>query len=293
MPQTAAEIVRILDVESVGEDCFLGRHPEESLLAKVYGGQLFGQALVAAARTVAPARPAHSFQAICLEPGTHGEDVRYEVERIRDGRSFSARSVLAFQGDRPVLRLTASFQPREPGLSHQACMPAVRRPEHLPFLHDVMNESSSLSGEEWRLEWGGLDMRYVPENLEHPLGNTPAVQQLWVRVKQPLPNDPDLHRHTLAYLSDLTLLSTSLLPHGILLGAPDLPRATLNHSLWFHDEARADEWLFVDQRSPWAGGARGLSFASVYTADGRHVASLAQEGLIRPLREMRHQLGLA
>ena len=292
MPKSASEIVRILDMESVGEDSFIGGHPDTSLLTKVYVGQLFGQALVAAARTVDSSRPVHSLQAACLDPGMHGEPVRYEVERIRDGRSFSSRSVRAFQGSRQVLRLMASFQPREPGLVHQVSMPAAPPPEEMPHLHEVMSEASTLSGEEWRLEWGGLDIRYVPDNLGNPPGQAPAVQQLWVRVKQPLPDDAALHRHALAYLSDLTLLSTSLLPHGIVFGAEDLPRATLNHSVWFHEDARADEWLFVDQRSPWAGGARGLSFASVYTADGRHVASLAQEGLIRPLREMRRRLGM-
>jgi acyl-CoA thioesterase-2 len=155
-----------------------------------------------------------------------------------------------------------------------------------------MHKASALSAEEWRQEWAGLDLRYIPDNLRSASGRGTGVQQLWVRVKQTLPDDPALHQHTLAYLSDLTLLSTSLLPHGIVFGAPDLPRATLNHSVWFHAPARADEWLFVDQHSPWAGGARGLSFASVYTVDGQLVASLAQEGLIRPLGEMRQRLGM-
>jgi acyl-CoA thioesterase-2 len=292
VPKSAAEIVRILDVNETGEDCFLGGHPDESLLEKVYGGQLIGQALASAARTVDPARPAHSLQATCLDPGRHGAPIRYEVERIRDGRSFSSRSVRAFQGDRQVLRLIASFQPDEPGLAHQVTMPPVANPEDALHLYDVMRTSSSMSHDEWRTEWTGLDIRYTREDPLASTGCVPGVQQLWVRVRDRLPDDPALHRNTLAYLSDLTLLSTSLLPHGILLGSPDLPRATLNHSVWFHGEARADEWLFVDQRSPWAGGARGLSFASVYTADGRHVASLAQEGLIRPLREARRYFGL-
>jgi acyl-CoA thioesterase-2 len=292
MPQTASEIARILDVESLGDDRFRGAHPDESLLDKVFGGQLIGQALVSAARTVDPARPAHCLQAVCLDVGRHGEPVRYEVERVRDGRSFSSRSVRAFQGSRQVLRLTASFQPRERGLAHQVRMPAAPPPEEVPLLQDVMLTASTLSDEEWRREWAGIDLRYVSDNLGTPTGRGPGVQQIWVRVKQRLPDDPGLHRHIIAYLSDLTLLSTSLLPHGIVLGAPDLPRATLNHSVWFHHDARADEWLFIDQRSPWAGGARGLSFASVYAADGRHVASLAQEGLIRPLREIRRRFGL-
>jgi acyl-CoA thioesterase-2 len=292
MPETAAEVVRILELDPVGEDCYLGGHPEDTLLAKVFGGQLIGQALVAASLTVDMERPAHSLQALFLEPGRHGDPVRYEVERVRDGRSFSSRSVRAVQSGRPVLRMMASFQPPEPGLTHQIRMPVAPPPENVPPLHHVMAAASELSGDEWRREWGGLDIRYVAENLANHPGHAPAVQQLWVRVKGPLPDDPALHRHTIAYLSDLTLLSTSLLPHGIVFGAAELPRATLNHSVWFHADARADDWLFVDQCSPWAGGARGLSFANVFTADGRHVASLAQEGVIRPLGQMRRQLGL-
>jgi acyl-CoA thioesterase-2 len=188
--------------------------------------------------------------------------------------------------------MMASFQPHELGLAHQLQMPPAKSPEVVPTVHDVMRKASSLPADEWRQEWAGLDLRYIPENLSNASSRATGVQQLWVRVKQTLPDDPGLHQHTLAYLSDLTLLSTSLLPHGIVFGAPDLPRATLNHSVWFHAPARADEWLFVDQHSPWAGGARGLSFGSVYTADGRLVASLAQEGLIRPLGEMRRQLGM-
>jgi acyl-CoA thioesterase II len=294
MPQSATEIVDILDLEDLGHDHFAGGHPETSLLAKVFGGQLIGQALVAAARTVNPSRPAHSLQAACLDVGRDGEPVRYEheVERVRDGRSFSSRSVRAIQGDRPVLRLMASFQPPEPGLSHQVRMAPSPSPDDVPHVHDIMNEFSTLSGEEWRLEWRGVEIRYIPDYLDGRAGRAPAVQQIWMRVKGRLPDDPALHRHAVAYLSDLTLLSACLLPHGFLFGADDLPRATLNHSVWFHADARADEWLFVDQRSPWAGGARGLSFANVHAADGRHVASLAQEGLIRPLRELRRHLGL-
>jgi acyl-CoA thioesterase-2 len=288
----ASEIVKLLDLSQVGPGHFVGDHPEMSLLTKVFGGQLVGQALVAAARTVDESRPAHSLQATFLEPGFHGDPVRYDVEAVRDGRSFSTRAVRAFQGDREVLSVTASFQPREPGLVHQVPMPAAPRPDDVPPLYELMDTASTLSGEDWRAEWVGVEMRYVAHNLDGAHGRIPAVQQLWIRVTQALPDDPALHRHVLAYLSDLTLLSTSLLPHGLLLGAPELPRATLNHSVWFHADARADEWLLFDQRSPWAGGARGLSFASIFTEDGQHVASLAQEGLIRPRGEMRQRLGL-
>jgi acyl-CoA thioesterase-2 len=224
--------------------------------------------------------------------GNHDEPVRYEVDRVRDGRSFRSRAVRAIQGDRQILRMMASFQPSETGLTHQLSMPVTAPPQEVPSLYDVMHRSSALSAGEWRQEWAALDIRYVEENLGQTPGRGPGVQQIWMRVKEALPDDPTFHQHAIAYLSDLTLLATSLLPHGVVLGAPDLPRATLNHSVWFHTAARADEWLFVDQRSPWAGGARGLSFASVYTEGGRLVASLAQEGLIRPLGALRQRLGM-
>jgi acyl-CoA thioesterase II len=293
MPSSAAEIVRLLDVEDMGGDSFVGIHPERSWLDKTYGGQLIAQALVAAARTVDSSRYVHSVQATCLDAARHGLPVRYEVERIRDGRSFSTRTVRAVQDNRPVLNLMASFHTGEPGLAHCAAMPAVPPPEQLPTLQDVIRDASALSDEEWRLEWAGLDLRYVSENLDSAKGRVPAVQQLWARVNGRLPDDLSLHRYILVYISDLMLLSTSLLPHGIMLGAPELPRATISHTVWLHEDARADEWLFIDQRSPWAGDARGLSFANVFTADGRHVASLAQEGLIRPRGELRKRLGLA
>lgn len=294
MPATAAEIVRLLDLERNGADLFVGPRPRRSALEKTYGGQLVGQALVAAARTVDDCRPAHSLHGLFLAAGNPTEPVTHEVARVRDGRSFSLRTVSSRQGGREVFRLTASFQPVEEGLAHQLKMPVVPSPGDVPTLHEVMRSSSSLEHEEWRAEWAGVELRYIPDNLARSTnGEGPGVQQLWVRVNGALPDDAALHRHVIAYLSDLTLLSTSLLPHGIMLGSAELPRATLNHSVWFHQDARADEWLLVDQRSPWAGGARGLSFAAIYTADGAHVASLAQEGLIRPHGQLRRRLGLS
>ena len=295
MPESAKEIAALLDLERLADNQFEGRHPRCTLLEKTYGGQLLGQALVAAARTVKDLRPAHSLHGLFLTAGNNEAPVSYEVERVRDGRSFSMRAVIARQAGREILRLTASFQPREHGLAHQVGMPVVPSPEDVPALPDVMRDASDLPHQDWRTEWTALDLRYVPDNIPATARQrrAPGVQQLWVRVNGRLPDDPDLHRHVIAYLSDLTLLSTSLLPHGMMLGSADLPRATLNHSLWFHQDARADEWLLIDQRSPWAGGARGLSHASVYTEAGVHVASFAQEGLIRPLGKLRSRLGLA
>jgi acyl-CoA thioesterase-2 len=291
MPNST-ELMALLHLEELGGNCYSGGQPRESSLDKVYGGQLFGQALVAAQRTVDPGRSAHSVQAFCLEPGDHGSPVRYQVECLRDGRSFSARSVLATQEDRLLMRCTASFQPHEPGLAHAAAMPDVPPPAALPTIQDTIREFSELPDEPWRREWSGLDIRYVVTEQTGRRGPGPGIQQIWIRVQGRLPDDPVVHRQVLTYLSDITLLSASLIPHGLVVGAPDLPRATLSHTVWLHDDVRADEWLLVDQRSPWAGGARGLTFAEVFTADGVHVASYAQEGLVRPRGGLRERLGV-
>ncbi|RYE40769.1 MAG: acyl-CoA thioesterase II [Hyphomicrobiales bacterium] len=290
---TSAEIVALLSLQKLGGDIFVGQQPHSSTLEKVYGGQLFGQAVVAARVTVEdPFRTAHSLQAYFLDAGRHGSPVHYHVDRLRDGRSFSARSVLAIQDGRPLLRLMASFHVPEPGLSHAEPMPTVAPPDKLPSIQDVIRDRSTLPDEPWRREWDGLDIRYVPDNLANIRLHRPGRQQIWIRVCDPLPDDPALHREVLTYLSDIGLLNTALVPHGMVMGAPELPRATLNHSVWLHAPARPDTWLLIDQRSPRAVGARALSFAEVFTAEGRHVASFAQEGLIRPRGALRQQLEL-
>lgn len=289
---TSKEIVGLLDVQHCGDDRFLGAQPTDSTLDKVYGGQLFGQAMAAAQRTVDAARQAHSVQAFCLEAGDHSAPVEYQVERLRDGRSFSARAVVANQHDRQVMRLTASFQSPEPGLEHTAKMPDVPAPTALPTIQEVIRDFSDLPDEPWYREWAGLEIRYVVAEHTGRISAGPGSQQIWIRVVDPLPDGAALHRQVVTYLSDITLINASLIPHGQVMGAPELPRATLNHAVWLHADARADEWLLVDQRSPWAGGARGLSHAEVFSADGRHVASFAQEGLIRPRGQLRHRLGV-
>jgi len=289
--QTAAEITALLDLQDVGDDSFRGSQRTESILDKTYGGQLFAQSLAAAARTVDPQCQVHAIQVACLEAGRHDQPLDFTVRRNRDGRSFASRTVEASQQGRVLLHLHASFQISEQGLHHAPAMPAAPDPDGLPDLFDMMREHSALPHAAWRREWEGIDLRYVPESLERSRREQQGRQQVWIRVGDRLPDDPALHRQVLAYLSDITLLNASLLPHGFLIGAPDLPRATLNHTIWFHEDGRADEWLLVDQHSPWAGGARGLSFADVFSADGRHVASYAQEGLIRPRGDLRREYG--
>jgi acyl-CoA thioesterase-2 len=293
VPHTARDISALLELEREDELTFVGGHQPSTSLAKIYGGQLFAQGIVAAERTVPAGRVPHSAQAQFLEAGRHDIPVRYRVEHVRDGRSFSARRVSGFQGDRRVVDLNVSFHVPERGVEHQREMPGCGPPNELPELTRVMEQASTLPHLPWRREWAGLDVRYVPDNLESRSDATPGVQQVWIRTRDRLGDGPALHRHVIAYLSDHLLLAAALVPHGLMLGDPDLPRATLNHSIWFHDDARADEWLFIDQRSPWAGAGRGLSFASVYTEDGRLVASLAQEGLIRATGQLRDELGIS
>ena len=290
MPHTAANIAKTLELESAGPKTFLGRHPSGSRLTKSYGGQLVAQAAVAATRTVAIGRELHSLNALFLSAGTTDRPIVYEVEEVRNGRSFSSRSVRALQGEHEVLRLFASFHAPEPGLAHTTGPPEVLGPEAVPSLQDVMRRASTLSHAQWQREWAGLDVRYLPDHVS-AVGVAPSRQQFWVRLRHPLPDDLALHRHVVTYLSDHLLLAASLVSHGFMLGDPELPRATLNHSVWFHGHARADEWLLFDQRSPWAGNALGFSIASIYTEGGTLVASLAQEGLIRPGGELRRSLG--
>lgn len=292
MPKTGTEIVRILAVKDVGDDVFLGRHPDSSALAKTYGGQMVAQAVAAAARTVDAGRPVHAVQSHFYEPGRRGSPILYKVERIREGRSFSQREVRGTQDGRPVIRVLASFQAVETGLAHQPDAPSDTSPQTALPLHTAVRERSALEHDQWRDEWPALDLRHDDSPCSTP-GTGPGAKRLWIRVRDRLPDDPALHRTLIVYLSDLTLLATALLPHGFFLGDPQLPRASLNHSVWLHSATRADEWLLIDQRSPWAGAGRGLSFASVYDRSGRHAATFAQEGLIRPVGALRRDLGLA
>ena len=283
------QLLDLLDLKCPWPGHLVGNQPTSSRLAKVYGGQLFAQALVAMTRTVDAGRPVHSIQATFFSPAHHDEPLHYDVTKLRDGRSFSVRSVVASQDGHELLRGTASFQPPEPGLHHAAAAPATPDPEGLPSLADVVRDHSDLDDTLWRTEWPGIEIRYVDTLLERVDRNGPARQQLWIRVTDALPDAPAIHQQVLAYLSDQALINAAVLPHGLVMGAPQLPRATLNHSVWFHDAVRTDEWLLVDQTSPWAGGARGFTRAEVFQG-GRHVASFAQEGLIRPHGELRQRL---
>ncbi|MGO1398817.1 MAG: acyl-CoA thioesterase [Brevibacterium yomogidense] len=273
----------LLNVSEVEADVFEGQPRLGTILPKAFGGHTMGQALAAACRTVDDSRSPVSAQGFFLSAGDTDGPTRFTVERVRDGRSMDMRAVRAHQGHREIFRLTASFQTEEYGFAHEAPMPLAAPPEEVPPLVDVMDRHSSLDSGPWRTEWSFLDLRYVEENLIDPAPDR-GRQQLWMRLPQAGNGEPWRGRCLVTYVSDLALLAASLVPHGVMLGAPDIPRATLTHSVHFHADPTPGEWVFIDQRSEWAGGGRGLSHAAMYSRDGQRLATFVQDGLIRQRR---------
>ena len=274
------KLVDLLDLERIEVDIFRGKQPTESL-QRVFGGQVAGQALVAAGRTVPTDRPVHSLHAYFLRPGDPSVPIVYEVDRIRDGRSFTTRRVVAIQHGKAIFNLQASFQVDEPGLSHASPMPQVPGPEGLPTLQQRMAPyADELGG--WFSRPRPIDIRYVgdPPRVAKDSGVRGPSSQVWMRADGTLPDDPLLHVCAVAFASDMTLLDSTLLAHGLAWGT-DVIGASLDHAMWFHRPFRADEWWLYDQRSPWTGAARGLAQGSIYTRDGQLAVSVVQEGLIR------------
>jgi acyl-CoA thioesterase II len=286
VPSSVAELVSILDLERIDQDLFRGDQPPGSTLQRAFGGQVAAQALMAASRTVDPARRVHSLHAYFLLGGDTAVPIVYDVQRIRDGGSFSTRRVEARQHGRVIFYLTASFHIDEPGYEHQDPMPEVAAPEDCPDLAELLGKVSRRAADSWRQEWSALDVRYVGDTRPGgglPVEGHPAQARLWFRTDGELPDEPVLATCVLAYASDLTLLGSTLVPHGVIIGSPTLKVASLDHVMWFHRPARADQWLLYDQFSPSAQGARGLASARIFARDGTLVASVAQEGLIRPV----------
>ncbi|MFG1625433.1 acyl-CoA thioesterase [Kribbella sp. NPDC049227] len=273
MPESLEDLVELLDLEMIEVDLFRGRQPETSL-QRVFGGQVLGQALAAPSRTVDPERVVHSLHGYFLRPGDTAVPIIYRPEPTRDGGTFSSRRVVASQHGKPIFYMSASYQRPEPGLDHQDPMPEdLVPPEEAPRLATVLEARSGRKAADWDKEWAALDVRLAGV----------SGRQFWIRAAGKLPDDRALHACVLAYASDLTLLGASLLPHGIVIGDPRIQPASLDHALWFHRDFRADEWLLYDQASPSASSARGFATGRLYTESGQLAASVAQEGLIRPV----------
>lgn len=276
-------LVALLDLERIEENIFRGVSPAESPV-RVFGGQVAGQALVAAGRTVPTDRRVHSLHAYFLRPGDPSAPIVYEVDRTRDGRSFTTRRVMAVQHGKPIFSLSASFQVDEDGIDHAEGMPRVPDPETLPTYGELTGEL--------REKLGGLatlprpiDLRYVtdPPWVRRESGPQEARNQVWMRADGTLPDDDLLHVCLLAYASDLTLLDSVLARHGVYWGLDKVIGASLDHAMWFHRPFRADDWFLYDCSSPSASGARGLATGNFFSRDGSLVATVVQEGLLRVL----------
>lgn len=279
MSAAIAELLTILDLEKIEENIFRGRSPRVGW-QRVFGGLVIAQALVASSRTVEGRAP-HSLHAYFLLPGDPATPIIYEVDRIRDGGSFTTRRCNAIQHGRAIFSLSASFQRDEEGLGHEIAMPAVSLPEMAPSDTERLAQLPEPT-RRWFSHEGPIEVRRIDPAPDVPQPPGPPQHYVWLRATGALPDDPAIHRAVLAYLSDLTLLDTALIVHGRTLFDPGLQVASLDHALWFHRPFRADEWLLLAQDSPSSSGARGLTRGLVFSHDGRLVASVAQEGLIRP-----------
>ncbi|MDQ3147515.1 MAG: acyl-CoA thioesterase II [Actinomycetota bacterium] len=274
-------LVELLDLEVIEVNLFRGVSPDEDR-QRVFGGQVAGQALVAAARTVDRDRTVHSLHAYFLRPGDPSVPILYDVDRIRDGRSFTTRRVVAIQHGRAIFNLAASFHVPEPGLDHQLPMPSAPEPESLPTWAERWAPWAERMGD-WYHRPRPIDIRYVDEVAPLERRGRPgcAGQQVWLRADGRLDDDPVLHACVVTYASDMTLLDTTLLPHGVSGEEGRLMMASLDHAMWFHRPFRADSWLLYDQDTPSSSAGVGLGRGSIFTAEGALVASVVQEGLIR------------
>jgi acyl-CoA thioesterase-2 len=283
MPTSAEELVELLDLETIDINLFRGRQPQ-TLMQRVFGGQVAGQSLVAAARTAPEGMHVHSLHSYFLRPGDPTVPIIYDVERIRDGKSFATRRVEARQRGRPIYYLTASFQVEEKGFEHQDVMPPTPSVADSRDMIDIVRERVPDQAAAWEQEWAALEIRAAGDSRPGgviPADERPSQSRFWVRVNGSLPPDRLLHEAALTYLSDITLLGSTLVPHGVRVSSEGMQAASLDHTVWFHRPFRADEWLLYDQVSPSASAARGLAIARLFTEEGVLVASVAQEGLIR------------
>jgi acyl-CoA thioesterase II len=283
MTKALDAVVDLLDLEQIEQDIFRGRSPEGERRQRVFGGQVAGQALVAAGRTVPADRPVHSLHAYFIRPGDTAVPLVYTVERLRDGRSFTTRRVTAIQHGKAIFTLSASFQIREGGFEHFAAMPDVPGPDEVETVADRLRRLDLPADDYARAS--PIDLRHVgplPIEAERDPTLITSRNVVWLRADGELPDDPLLHVCLMTYASDMTLLDTVLLAHGVSWSNDLVYGASLDHAMWFHRPFRVDRWLLFVQDSPVASGARGLARGAVYTDDGQLVVSVVQEGLLRP-----------
>lgn len=290
MPDTStpaelvAGLVDLLTVTREGDDSFLGQ-PQPGGVGRVFGGQVIAQALQAAQRST-EGKIAHSLHAYFMRAGDENFPIIYRVVRDFEGKSFATRRVIALQKGQPILNLAASFQMEEDGLHHQDAMPAdIPPPEDLKSETELRLEQADQIPEKFREFFvrrrTAIDIRPLyPRSWFTPTKRDP-VNYSWFRCVAPIPDDPAIHRAVLAYASDMALMATSMMPHGVNWMTPGMQSASLDHALWLHEPVRADEWMLYATDSPWAGHGRGMNRGSIFSRDGRLVASVAQEGLIR------------
>jgi len=278
------EIIDLLNVERIEENLYRGRNHNTE---HVFGGQVLAQAIAAAFRTVDAAQELHSLHAYFLRPGDWKTPILYEVDRIRDGRSFSTRRVVAIQHGRAIFNLASSWQKREAGLEHALPMPDVPPPEALRGEREVFVELAKAQPDvkRYAFRFEAIESKQVEGLSQYDERAQPPYKHTWLRAREPLPDNPELHLALLGYMSDLDFMSTSMLPHGRSLMRNKVQGASLDHSLWFHRPFRADEWLLFAKESPNAGGARGFVRGHFFNRAGQLVATAAQECLIRPRTE--------
>ncbi|MCB1421516.1 MAG: acyl-CoA thioesterase II [Nitratireductor sp.] len=292
MSKAVETLLSTLDLEPIEVNLFRGISPKVGW-QRVFGGQVIGQALVAAQRTVEAERKVHSLHGYFMRPGDPENPIIYEVDRIRDGGSFTTRRVVAIQHGHAIFSMSASFQIAEGGLEHAIDMPDVPRPEELASEKELAEQFIDHAPENVRKYWQRerpIELR--PTDLTHYISRKklPPRQHVWFRATGPLPENPAIQAAVLAYASDMTLLDTSLYAHGRAVFDPALQVASLDHAMWFHQPIDMEKWHLYTQDSPNSSGARGFTRGSIYSEDGELVASAAQEGLIR-LRDPAHKAG--
>lgn len=282
--EAVADLVDLLNVEQLDDDLFrAAASPNER--GRTFGGQVAAQSLMASIRTADEGFTVHSMHSYFLLPGDPMRPIVYDVQRIRNGRSFQTRRVAARQGGREIYYMTANFQVHEEGFEHQDAMPAALPADQGLDLLALMAKGGRGEGQSLAREWAPVDVRIVGNSLQglEPDPSHPAQQRLWLKIASTLPDDPTIHLGAFTWASDISLLGASLAAHTLNTG--DVQMASLDHAIWFHRPFKADQWWLYDQESPSASGGRGLSLGRVFTADGTLVATTAQEGIIRPRRK--------